>query len=78
VTNPNKEEAEQLRLNVKRKFKACFESDAGAWVLQYLNGRYFNQTVVDENAVNVLASAGIREGELRVLRYIHRMMQPEK
>ena len=72
------EEANIARINTKRKFKACFESEVGAWVLEYLNGKYFNSPVVDENAVNVLASAGIREGELRLLRFIHLMLREEK
>jgi hypothetical protein len=71
-------EKEQKRLEIKRRFRECFSSDNGQWVLEFLNGRYFNRPVVDENAVNVLAVAGIREGELRMLRYIHLMMQMEK
>lgn len=77
-TNPDKEIQEKLRLDLKRKFQACFGTPAGKFVLEYLNGKYFNAPVVDENAVNVLASAGIREGELRILRYIHLMLQQEK
>lgn len=76
--NPNKAEAEKLRLEIKRHFRNCFSSIDGKWVLEYLNGKYFNQKVVDENAVNPLAYAGIREGEIRVLRYIHLLMSLEQ
>lgn len=75
---PDDEKAEKIRLDVKRKFQACFQTEQGKWVLEFLNGKYFNSPVVDEHATNVLASAGIREGEMRLLRYIHLMLRTEK
>lgn len=77
--NPEQKlQAEQARINVKRRFRNAFTTEDGQWVLEYLNGRFFNAPVVNENAVNPLAYAGIREGELRMLRFIHQMIQPEK
>lgn len=78
LEKPDTKENEKLRLDVKRKYQMCFGTEAGKWVLDHLNGLAFNRPVVDENAVNVLASAGIREGEIRKIRMINRMMQPEK
>ena len=75
---PDNEEAQQLRLDLKRKFQICFGTEAGKFVLEHLTGRAYLNPVVDEHAVNVLASAGIREGEIRGVKYIHLMMQPEK
>lgn len=77
-TDNNQADAEQARLEIKRRFRDVFGSDNGQWVLEYLNGRYFNKPVVDENHQNVIAAAGIREGELRLLRFIHLMLRPEK
>lgn len=80
LENPSQdnEEAQQLRLDLKRKFQLCFGTEAGKYVLAHLTGRAYLKPVVDEHAVNVLASAGIREGEIRGVKYIHLMMQPEK
>jgi len=80
LENPSQdnEEAQQLRLDLKRKFQLCFGTEAGKFVLAHLTGRAYLKPVVDEHAVNVLASAGIREGEIRGVKYIHLMMQPEK
>lgn len=72
------ESSEATRLAIKRRFRSCFTSADGQWVLEYLNGRFFNSPVVNENAVNPLAAAGIREGEIRLLRFVHQMIQPEK
>ena len=69
--DPNKKEALAARRDVARRFKRCFETDDGQWVLNYLNGFFLNTPVMDEYADNVLAKAGIREGENRMLRFIH-------
>jgi hypothetical protein len=76
--HPNKEEQEQLRIEVKRKYRACFGTDAGKWVLEHLNGMVFNRPVVDVNVQNPEVMAGIREGEMSVMRQIHILLQPEK
>ena len=78
MEQPGKQEHEKERIQIKRRFQECFTSTNGKWVLEYLNGRYFNKPVVDEHHVNPLAHAGIREGELRLLRFIHLMMVTEK
>lgn len=70
--------SEQLRLEVKRRFRGCFTTPDGKWCLEYLNGFFLNKPVVDENAINPLAVAGIREGENRAIKFIHLKIQPEK
>ena len=72
------DENKALQLDLKRKFQATFETVQGRWVLEYLNGRFLMGRVVDENAKHPLVSAGIREGEMRVIHAIHRLIAPEK
>lgn len=71
---PDKQEALAAKRDIARRFKRCFESDDGVWVLNYLNGLYLNKPVVDEYATNPIAKAGIREGENRLLRFIHNQL----
>ena len=76
--NKASDENKALQLDLKRKFQATFETVHGQWVLEYLNGRFLMGQVVDEHAVHPLVSAGIREGEMRVIHAIHRLIAPEK
>ena len=71
-------ENQALRLDLKRKFQMTFSTPQGQWVLEYLNGRFLMGKVVDEHAKHPLVSAGIREGEMRVIHAIHQLIAPEK
>jgi len=71
-------ENKALHLDLKRKFQATFSTVHGKWVLEYLNGKYLMGKVVDEHATHPLVSAGIREGEMRVIHTIHRLISPEE
>lgn len=70
--------SELKRLEIKRRFRGWCNTPDGQWCLEYLNGFFLNKPVVDENAINPLAVAGIREGENRAIKFIHLKLQPEK
>ena len=71
------EQAQAARLQLIRRFKECFGTENGQWVLQYLTTKYMDINGVDEHAKNPLVVAGLRDGSRRVIRDIHRLMSAE-
>jgi hypothetical protein len=72
--NPDKEKQLELKRQRSRRFKAVFENENGEWVLEYLNGLYFDRQIVNPNDKEPMISASIRQGEQNVMRTIYRVL----
>ena len=72
--HPDKEAMSNLKLQTVRHFKSTFGTDDGKWVLEYLNGLYFDRAVVNASDKNVMVSAAMRQGEQNVMHMIHRLL----
>lgn len=74
ATHPDQPAQLKRKRELARNFKAVFGTPQGKWVLEYMNGLYFNRDIVNPMDKEVLVCAAIRQGEQSVLRNIHRIL----